>query len=135
MSKNFHDLKCVSSNREKNWCVKCKQLPYLDNVKEVKKQDQGSPRFYEILEELKQLHDKKNKNYATDQEPLSNFRECERLGIPAWKGCLIRMLDKMSRLVELSKGKEDLVNESFVDTLRDLAVYSILCEVLYEEKK
>lgn len=95
---------------------------------------QGSPRFYEILEELKKLHDKKSQNYGTDQDSLSNLRQCERMEIPAWKGCLLRMLDKVSRLVELSKGKEDLVNEPIIDTLRDLAVYTVICEVLYEEK-
>ena len=96
---------------------------------------QGHSRFYEILEELKKLHDVKNKNYATDQNPLSNFKECERLGIPAWQGCLVRMLDKVSRLVELAKGKPVMVKESFADTLRDLAVYTIICEVLWEEQR
>lgn len=95
----------------------------------------GSPRFYEIIEELKKLHHNKNANYATDQDPFSNFKECERMNIPAWKGCLVRMLDKVSRLVELSKGKPDMVKESITDSLRDLAVYSIICEILYEEKK
>lgn len=99
------------------------------------KQYKGHPRFYEILAELTILHSNKNQNYASDQDPLSNFKECEKLGVPAWKGCLLRMLDKVSRLTELAKGKPDLVGESFEDTLRDLAVYSVLCQILYEEAK
>lgn len=98
------------------------------------KQYKGHKKFYQIIEEMKDLHSKKNQNYATETDPLSNFKECERLGIPAWKGCLLRMGDKWSRLIELSKGKPDLVGESFQDTLRDLAIYAIICEILYEEK-
>jgi len=92
----------------------------------------GHPKFYKILEELRELHSRKNHDYATSDDPLSNFKEAERLGIPAWKGCLIRMSDKWCRLIELSK-KEGM-NESIEDTLRDLAVYSIIAIILYEEK-
>lgn len=93
----------------------------------------GHQQFYKIIEELKVLHSRKNHDYARNDDPLSNFKEAEKFGIPAWKGCLVRMSDKWSRLIELSK-KEGF-NESIDDTLRDLAVYSIICLILYKEKK
>lgn len=93
----------------------------------------GHPRFYELLEEIKDLHSRKNANYAEDNDPLSNLRACEAFGLPAWKGVLTRLTDKWSRIVQLTKGKPDVVGESIVDTLQDMAVYSLLCIILYEE--
>ena len=34
----------------------------------------GHPQFYKILEELADLHSKKNYQYSTDKDPLSNFK-------------------------------------------------------------
>lgn len=93
----------------------------------------GHPRFYELIEEIKDLHNRKNNNYAEDTDPLSNLKGAELFGIPAWKGVLVRLTDKWSRIQQLSKGKQDLVGESLVDTLQDMAVYSLLCIILYEE--
>jgi len=91
-------------------------------------------RFHKLLEEIGRLHDMKNSDYAEDVDPLSNFRLCEKFGIPAWKGCLVRMSDKMSRLFQLAKKEEASVKEeTVVDTLKDLATYSLICVLLYEE--
>lgn len=83
---------------------------------------------------MREIHDQKNADYSSDTDPLSNFRACERLGVPAWKGCLIRMTDKMSRLEQLAGGKSPKVKgEAMEDTLIDLANYALLCVVLREE--
>ena len=34
----------------------------------------GHPRFYEIIEALKDLHSRKNHDYASGGDPLGNFR-------------------------------------------------------------
>jgi hypothetical protein len=95
----------------------------------------GDPRFYKILKKLAEIHSKKNHDYA-GEDPLSNFRLSERMGILPWKGCLIRISDKISRLWSFAKReKYDISDEKFVDTLTDLAVYSILCILLYEDSK
>jgi len=93
-----------------------------------------SPKFYELLEQIKNLHDLKNSDYATDQDPFSNFRECERFGIPAWKGVLVRMSDKFCRICNLVK-KDEIKNEPLEDSFMDLAVYSLICLLLYKETK
>lgn len=98
------------------------------------KERRGHPRFYQLLEEIADLHARKNANYSKDNDPLSNLRMCESFGVPAWIGVLIRMGDKWSRIQELAKGKPDLVGENIQDTLQDLAVYSLLAIVLLEEK-
>lgn len=94
----------------------------------------GHPRFYELLETISDLHDRKNHDYAGDGDPLKNLRACERMGIPAWVGAAVRLQDKASRLEQFVKQRELKVKgESIKDTLMDNAVYSILAIVLYEE--
>jgi hypothetical protein len=92
----------------------------------------GHPRFYELITEICELHDRKNADYAKDSDPLSNFRQAEGFGIPAWKGVLVRMSDKWSRIQELSNGKSPQ-NESLRDSLIDLAVYSLIDVILLED--
>jgi hypothetical protein len=93
-----------------------------------------SKRFDELVEEIKKLHEMKNKDYAEEQDALSNFRISERFGIPAWKGCLVRISDKFSRICQLSTKTEPSVkSETIIDTLKDLATYSLICIELYEQ--
>lgn len=99
----------------------------------VQKEHKGHPRFYELVDQIVKTHDAKNSNYAKDNDPLSNFRECEAFGIPAHIGTMVRMSDKWSRLVQLTSGKKDAVGENIKDTLMDLAVYCLLEVVLIEE--
>ena len=93
----------------------------------------GSLEFHEELKELGALHDKKQQDYGTDADPFANVRAAEEFGVPAWLGCLIRMNDKMTRLKNFAK-KGSLSNESVEDSLRDLAVYSLIALLLYREE-
>jgi len=98
----------------------------------MKKKYFGAPRFYELVEEIKELHSKKNYNYARTGDPLSNFYQCERFGIPAPLGCMVRMTDKDCRKVEvLLKG--DIVGEAILDTSKDDSVYNLIFVILWEE--
>ncbi len=94
----------------------------------------GHPRFHELLDTIRDLHDRKNSNYASGSDPLSNFKLSTEFGIEPWKGALVRMSDKWSRIVQLANGTPDAVGESLTDTLMDLAVYSLLTIVLMEER-
>ena len=90
-------------------------------------------RFNEIIEEMKEIHDAKRHDYASDEDRFSNLTISEKMGIPAWKGCLVRISDKYSRLEEFTKKEELKVkDESITDTLNDMANYAIICRVLYE---
>ena len=100
----------------------------------------GHPRYYEIIEELKELHSRKNSDYASAGDPLSNLRACEKLGIDPFTGVMIRFQDKWDRLIELTKKKLEgegpaVKDESIIDTLMDNAVYSVLAIILLEEEK
>lgn len=94
---------------------------------------QGHPRYYELLEKMADIHDRKNNNYSETGNPLSNLKECEKFQVPAHIGTMVRMSDKWSRLVQLIGGKQDLVGESIKDTLLDLAIYCLLEYILIEE--
>ena len=95
----------------------------------------GHPDFYVILNEMADLHSSKNHDYAGD-DPLSNLRTCEEIGVPAWKGVLVRLMDKWSRLKQFAKqGVLEVKDESIEDTLMDNAVYSILCIILRREER
>ena len=92
----------------------------------------GDPMFYEILEEMAELHSRKNRDYSPGEEPLRNFYECEQLGVPGWKGVLVRLSDKWSRIKNLANNSEVAQNESLEDSLLDSAVYYVICLVLID---
>lgn len=91
-----------------------------------------NPKFHALLEELGALHESKNHDYAND-DPLSNLRRCQALGIDPLMGVLVRLTDKQSRIEELVKGKTPK-HESLRDSLIDQAAYSLLAIILLDEK-
>ena len=93
-----------------------------------------NPAFGLLLDEIKALHDSKNHDYADEADPLSNLRRSEAFGIPAWKGVLVRLSDKWSRLEQLANGKAPK-HESLRDSLIDNAVYSLLAVILLDEQQ
>ena len=97
-----------------------------------KTQRHGNPHFFEVLEELASMHEKKGKDYGTGQDPLANVRASVNWGIPDWVGTMVRANDKIIRLQNAAKGST-LVNEGIEDSLLDLASYAIIALVLYRE--
>lgn len=93
-----------------------------------------NPKFDKLIAEIVELHNKKNHDYAQDADPLSNFRKCEAFGVPAFKGVLVRLSDKFSRVEQLTSGKQPK-NESLRDSLVDAAVYSLIAVLLLDEQK
>src|ERR1051326_5204250 len=82
----------------------------------------GHHRFYELLLEIAALHANKSHDYAADKDPLSNLRECEEFGVSPFKGTLVRLSDKFSRIKQLASKEARVKDESIFDTLRDNAV-------------
>jgi len=91
----------------------------------------GNPDIDGLLWHMIETYQKKNHDYSEPErgDPYKNLRSCEEIGIPAWKGVLVRMSDKWSRLQELSQ-KKAMVAESFTDTCIDLANYALFCAIL-----
>lgn len=89
----------------------------------------------EVIAAAKDLHTRKNAGYSPSEiDAWANFRECTKFGIPATDGCLVRLSDKYTRFWNVyHDSSKDQVGESAIDTLRDLAAYSIILVVLLEE--
>ena len=90
--------------------------------------------FLSLLEKMRDISLAKGHDYSGSEDPMSNFRMCEAMGIPAWKGIVVRLCDKLSRIQNFCK-KESLQvkDESIEDTLIDMANYSLLCIIMYRE--
>jgi len=92
--------------------------------------------FYELLKKMKDVHDAKRHDYASQEDVFKNFRTCEMAGIPAWKGVAVRIGDKFSRLMSFCKqGELKVIDESIGDTLIDMANYALICHILFYEQR
>lgn len=116
---------------------------YLDDLLEqqrlrgdgLMREQPGSLPFLELLEELRQLHLSKSQDYGSESDPLANIRQgAELVGIEPWRGCLVRVADKVQRLKTYCRTGR-LVHEGVRDTLLDLSAYSLLAIVLFDEAK
>ena len=97
--------------------------------------EEQSKRFTEILTTIKKLHDDKRHDYADTDDIFANFRLSNLAGISPWKGSVIRMGDKYARISNfIKKGDFKFKEESIKDTLMDMAIYSLITIVLYEEE-
>jgi hypothetical protein len=93
----------------------------------------NSARFHQILQELGELHDRKQADYGRGDDPFANVRASNEWGVKPWMGAMIRLNDKVRRLQSLA-AKGSLKNESAEDSMRDIAVYAVIALVLYEQE-
>lgn len=113
-----------------------KQLEFAESAKlgvtNYRARHRLSERFHEVLQEAGRLHDLKQADYGTNEDPFANVRASEDFGVDGWIGCMMRANDKMKRIQKASRGHE-LRNESLRDSLLDLVNYSAIAIVLLEE--
>lgn len=97
------------------------------------KQRPGSLAFMEILEELREIHMKKSQDYGEPTDALANIRVgADVVGIEPWRGCVIRIADKMQRIRSYCRDGR-LANEGFEDALLDLASYAIIALIMFRQ--
>ena len=93
----------------------------------------SSRRFLELLGEMEALHRSKSADYGSESDPLANIRQgADFVNIEPWRGCMVRIADKVQRLRTYCRTGR-LVHEGVRDTLLDLAAYSLLAIVLFDE--
>ena len=93
-----------------------------------------NPDFDDALEQLKELHDKKNQDYCGSNNPYANLERVERIGVEPWRGVVIRMMDKFERLENFCRTGDLANDEEWIDdTFKDLAIYSVLAWLLLEK--
>lgn len=111
-------------------------------IREIKKLfPNGDPKFYEIIVEMADLHNRKNADYASKEEPLRNFtvvgKALEDYGLitkgnSATKVALIYAYKQWDATLKLLGRNEKGNVEGIVDRLGDISVYSIIARILYE---
>jgi hypothetical protein len=88
----------------------------------------GSLDFYQVLQEMAELHSRKSHDYATIEDPFKNYRFAGEIGSlfshPADIGFVCRLAEKIMRLAVLQD--KTPLNESVEDTEKDIAVITAL---------
>lgn len=93
---------------------------------EYKSTEELTKEFNEITTSMAKTFVKKNHDYGN-----SFFESLDKRGLVA---ALVRMEDKMNRLDSLSEREAQVTDESLIDTLLDLANYSILTSMWLSNK-
>jgi hypothetical protein len=102
----------------------------------------GHPRFYEIIEELADLHSRKNYDYASGGDPLGNFKRVARifsaypnldLGDPSVIA-LVYAMKQVDATLWLLNNKHGAKVEGTSERLQDVAVYSMITMIMEEAK-
>lgn len=112
-------------------------------MKYIKGKRYGHKMFYDILDELGDLHSRKNYQYATVDNPLGNFTRCGEMNKVLFKADVNQ--DLATILVYMSKqwdgvlqmvglGKTQICDQ-IEDKFFDLACYSIIAIVKLREMK
>lgn len=96
-----------------------------------------SQAFFDLCDAMKEMHRRKSSDYGcpSGTDPLANIRNGAKfVGIPAWKGAMVRLSDKVTRLATFNVTGR-LENESLEDNLFDLASYALLALLLHREER
>jgi hypothetical protein len=96
-----------------------------------------SQAFFDLCDAIKEMHRRKSADYGcpSGTDPLANIRNGAKfVGIPAWKGAMVRLSDKVTRLAAYNATGR-LENESLEDNLFDLASYALLALLLHREEQ
>ncbi len=109
----------------------------------MKKRKYGHPLFYEAVEAIADLHEGKNRQYATPEDPLGNFRRTGQIikkmlkpGIdPTLASCLAFMSKQVDGVYEMFGEDKQGCFDSLEDKLQDIAVYSIIGLILSREAR
>ncbi len=97
--------------------------------------------FYDLQDELRELHDEKGEAYEGSSETYANYRR-----VAKWKQAIISNSDQLPLIYTLMRNEEKMEraknlleggepgSESLEDTLKDLAIIPAIGLLLYREK-
>lgn len=110
------------------------KLNKLDETLKKLDRHPASQRFHDLLKEIGELHDRKQADYGTHDNPFANLEASTEWGVRPFVATLVRMADKFRRLATyVLTGK--LANEGVIDSLKDIAVYAIADIILFEKER
>jgi hypothetical protein len=92
----------------------------------------GDPRFLQLLQDLAELHAKKQQDYGSPEDPFANYAAAEDIGIPAWKNAFLRGIEKVNRIKSFIRNGK-LANEGVEDAFKDMAVCAMIALIKYRD--
>jgi hypothetical protein len=99
----------------------------------------GSPIFYELIQQMAQIHDKKSHDYASDNDPFANYKFAGMLSKlfnnADDSGFIGRIGEKLYRLANLENSQKSPSNESIADTEVDICVIVALWVAMRRERR
>lgn len=108
------------------------------------KQYHGHPDFYKMTQEEIELHNAKNYQYASSDDPLGNFKRvgilCHKVlnnpDVPDYlKVGMVFMAKQIDAVYDMiGEGKTDTI-EQIDDKFRDVSVYSKINNIMHKEWK
>jgi hypothetical protein len=94
-----------------------------------------SQAFFDLCDQLKEMHRRKSSDYGSADDPLANIRNgAEFVGIEPWRAAMVRLSDKVTRLATYCR-TGSLTFEGVEDTLFDLASYALLTLLTHREAR
>jgi len=97
------------------------------------------PEVVTVLENIKAIHEKKNKDYSAKDKPFENFERSANL--ISWfsnssdQAFVSLIGTKLARLATLLNSNQIPLNESIEDSFLDLCTYCILWAANYKYKE
>lgn len=112
-------------------CYGCYDGAPLDELERPPKTE-----FERVLDEVLEMHRRKNRDYGSDEDPYANVSDSAQWGVRPWVGASIRLSDKERRL-KLAASGGTLANEGIEDSMIDNVVYNVIRLILWrrENKK
>lgn len=99
-----------------------------EGLKDMEGSDTHNATFESVLDEMKELHAKKDKDYGS-----AFHKSFEEFGVTAG---VVRLNDKMERVKSLVKnGKAEVKDDSLLDSLKDLGCYAVMLYVELKNKE
>ncbi|MCB7128016.1 MAG: hypothetical protein J3T61_00555 [Candidatus Brocadiales bacterium] len=94
--------------------------------------DGGHPKFYQEVLNCCKLYGIRSRGYSNQADPNHNFRAAAKFGVEPWRGVVVRLNDKVSRIGTLS-GKAPLYaaeREAIIEELQDIVNYGLIAITL-----
>lgn len=102
-------------------------FPPQEAETKLKSDRRGSQIFYNLLEEIADLHERKQSDYAVPGNPFSNFEYAAReADVTVEQSFRVLLGVKDARVLNLLGSERIPQNESVDETLKDRATYTLL---------
>lgn len=134
--KSIIENKNIPQERKNTQVVIALESLYNEVTKEKKKftREDMLKEFKLTVDKMYEIAKKKKADYSWNW-PFENFETVEKLSITKTANwILVRMTDKITRIVNLLEKENQVKDESIEDTLIDLANYSILLKIYLQNK-